>query len=456
MTAMSKTLRTDGNAGIFVHGASAASTAKWWARDEESPSQHGEGESPIAFVAVVVFTLVLLLSPQTWFPILGKLRVAFLAAGAAGAFLLWDRWKQREPLLNLTPAMLVGFSLPAWAVMTVPLSYWPGGSVAVLSETYLKALAIFWLLANLVTTRWRLRLVAITLILCSVPLAATGLKNFYTGNFLTSGEMAVVRIVGYQTGLATNPNDLALMINLILPLAIATFLGATRPFFRIFCLLVIGLEVLCVILTFSRGGFLGLVTIGLVYIIRLIRRPGSDRLWAFAAILVAVLSVPMLPSEYVKRIGTITKIDADSTGSSQERWATTRAAIRSVKTRPITGAGLGMDVLALNDMGGPQWKMIHNVYLQYAVDLGIPGLVLFLMLVRGVFKAVRIAQRSVAGLPEHRSVFLLAEGVEISLIVFATEGFFHPVAYNFYFYYIGGLALATRVVTNNTMRAAAA
>jgi O-antigen ligase len=456
MTAIGETLRTDGNAGIFVHGASAVSTAKWWARDEESPSLHGEGESTIAFVAVVVFTLLLLLSPQTWFPILGKLRVAFLAAGAAGAFLLWDRWKQRESLLDLTPEMLVGFGLPVWAVMTVPLSYWPGGSVAMLSETYLKALAIFWLLANLVTTRSRLRVVAFTLIVCSLPLAVTGLNNYYTGNFLTTSEMAVVRIVGYQTGLAANPNDLALMLNLILPLAIASFLGATRPSIRIFCLLAIGLNVLCVIMTFSRGGFLGLATIAVVYTVRLIRRPGSDRAWAFAAIFVAVLSLPLLPSEYVKRLSTITNMDSDTTGSSQERWAITMAAIRSVKARPINGAGLGMDVLALNDMGGPQWKMVHNVYLQYAVDLGVPGLVLFLMLLLGVFKAVRMAQRSVAGLPKHRSIFLLAEGVEISLIVFATEGFFHPVAYNFYFYYIGGLALATRVVTNNTLRTAAA
>src|SRR5688572_14921930 len=113
-------------------------TQAWWVRPEESRSASRDAESPAAFAGVVAFTLVLLLSPQTWFPILGNLRVACLTAGAAGAFLLWDRWNQRRPLLNLHPQMLVAFGLPLWAFMPLPLSYWPGGSASLLAEMYLK------------------------------------------------------------------------------------------------------------------------------------------------------------------------------------------------------------------------------------------------------------------------------------------------------------------------------
>lgn len=407
----------------------------------------------MAFVAVVAFTLVLLLSPQTWFPFLGKLRIAFLTAGAAGAFLLWDRLKRREPLLNLNREVIVALLLLTWAFLTLPLSYWPGGSLALLTEMYLKALAIFWLLANVVTTLPRLRLIAMLLILCSVPLAYTGLKNFFTANVVSVGQTGVIRIIGYQNSLALNPNDLALMLNLILPLSVATFLAAARPSLRFVCLLIIALNVLAVILTFSRAGFLGLATLGLIYFVKLLRRPGSDRPWAIAALLAMMLSVPLLPSRYVDRIGTITSIEADTTGSSRERWRGTVAAIRSVKAHPIAGAGIGMDMLALNEMKGPRWLRVHNVYLQHAVDLGLPGLVLFLVLFRGVFKAVVSARRRVAGVPAFRGLFLLAEGLEVSLIVFAVEGLFHPVAYNFYFYYFGGLALATPLVTNHAIRA---
>jgi hypothetical protein len=41
-----------------------------------------------------------------------------------------------------------------------------------------------------------------------------------------------------------------------------------------------------------------------------------------------------------------------------------------------------------------------------------------------------------------RDLVVLAGGVQIALAAFAVESFFHPVAYQFYFFCIGGLAVA--------------
>lgn len=397
----------------------------------------------MAFLSVVAFTFILLLSPQNFIPGLSRLRIAFLAAGAASAVLLWDRWQQRQPLLNLKRELAVAAALWAWALLTVPLSYWPGGSVNVLSDEYVKSLVIFWLLANVVTTPHRLRFVAVALILCSMPLATATVKNFLAGNFYDAGSQ---RAGGLQNGLG-NPNDTALMLNLIMPLSIAVFLGTARPFVRVLCLLVIALNVLGVFLTLSRAGFLGLTTMAMVYFAKLVRRP-SDRNWAFAMLFLGMLLLPVLPAKYVRRIATITNIEADTTGSAQERWSDNAAAIKFVARHPIVGAGIGMDTLALNDVRGARWFRVHNVYLEYAVDLGLPGLLLFMTLFYGVWSAARSSCRQTASVPAHRNLFLLVEGVEISLIVFAVSAVFYPVAYHFYFYYIAGLALATRSATD--------
>jgi hypothetical protein len=69
---------------------------------------------------------------------------------------------------------------------------------------------------------------------------------------------------------------------------------------------------------------------------------------------------------------------------------------------------------------------------------------------------VRSSRKALAGLPEQRDLFLLVEALETSLIVFAICGFFYPVAYHIFFYYIGGLALAARAVTRQTLSLAAA
>ena len=110
-----------------------------------------------------------------------------------------------------------------------------------------------------------------------------------------------------------------------------------------------------------------------------------------------------------------------------------------------------MDVLALNQVRGVDWVKVHNVYLEYAVDLGLPGAVLFLWLFYGVFKAVNSSRKRLADLPEKRDLFLLVEALETSLIVFAICGLFYPIAYDFFFYYIGGLALGARAVTQHAL-----
>jgi O-antigen ligase len=101
-----------------------------------------------------------------------------------------------------------------------------------------------------------------------------------------------------------------------------------------------------------------------------------------------------------------------------------------------------MNSAALNEARGSAWTKVHNVYLEYAVDLGLPGLLLFLLLFHACLAKARSTRRRAASVPSLRELCCLAEGVEISLLAFAVAAFFHPVAYHFYFYYPAGLAVA--------------
>jgi len=416
----------------------------WWRPDRPDVTAPG-GRG--AFGAMVVFSFILLLSPQNWFPGLAPLRIALLAGGVAMVALLHDRWVRGQPVLDLTREMWVALLLLAWAVLTIPLSYWAGGSIEVLLNLFLKALIVFWLLAGVATTPGRLRWLAGALTVFTVPLAATALQNFAAGTFVNESGLVAGRIAGYETGLTHNPNDLALMLNLLLPMAIALFLTARRPTTRILGGAVIGLNAVAVVVTFSRAGFLGLATILLLFVAKQAFRPRGSRTGVVLAVLLVIVAVPLLPSSYVNRMATITDVEADPTGSSQARLRDTIAAVEFVARHPLVGAGLGMDILALNETRGEYWKQVHNVYLQYAVDLGLPGLVLFLALMTLTFTAVRQARTGAEGVPGGAAHRLLVDAIGVSLIVFALEGLFHPVAYNFYFYYVAGLALAARAAT---------
>ena len=150
----------------------------------------------------------------------------------------------------------------------------------------------------------------------------------------------------------------------------------------------------------------------------------------------------MLPPGYLNRLNTITDIESDRTGSAQGRWEDFGAAVDVVIKNPITGVGLGQDILALNEERGATWRSVHNVYLQYAVDLGLPGAVLFIWLLVATFRGAKRVRVRAAREPHLRDLVVLAGGVQIALVAFAVESFFHPVAYQFYFFCIGGLAVA--------------
>jgi O-antigen ligase len=253
------------------------------------------------------------------------------------------------------------------------------------------------------------------------------------------GQTLDRRIVGYDAGLTRNPNDLALMINLIIPISLALLLSSSEALMRIALTVAICVQIVAVILTFSRAGFLTLATTLGIFGFRLLFRP--SRGLVFAALFAVIFAVPFAPSGYTDRLLTLSAIGADPTGSAQARWEGTLAAVEHAVEHPILGAGLGMNILVLNESVGATWRAVHNTYLEYAVDLGLPGLILFVMLLWACLRGTRGVRKRVGG-----EVGQLAEGIEISLLGFAVAAFFHPAAYEFYFFYIAGLAVAVKVV----------
>ncbi len=431
-------------------GAGRAAPRGWWWPEPETPAAR-QGRDSLAFGALLAFLFVLLIAPQNQVPALASLRPALMAAGLAVAACLGGRFLRREPLSVAAPGLGLATALGGWAILTIPLSFWPGGSVNLLLDLYLKALALFWLLANLVDTPERLRRVAVALTAMAVPLAVTGVRNYASGAFVD--DSGVKRIEGYSSGLAGNPNDLALILNLLLPMALGLALGRRGLQGRVIAFLAAAVLAMGIVITFSRAGFITLVATVLVYLVKLLGRGRAAP--AAAVAFLAFLALPLLPQGYVSRVASIASLESDPTRSAQNRWADTWAALRILPERPVLGAGLGMNILALNDERGTTWTAVHNVYLQLGVELGLPGLALFVALLVTSLRSARRAQRVARASADHELCHL-AEGIEVSLLAFAISGIFYPVAYHFYFYLIAGLAAAAGAMPPTAPRPAEA
>lgn len=425
----------------------AIATQEWWrgqapAAAVPRPSAELPSTNTVAFAALVAFTTILLVSPQAWFPAIKSLRIALVAAAVAIAAHLMGRAFGRTRALPVRREMVIALAFIGWAALTIPLSIWPGGSLSALTDHLIKAVIFFWLIGTLIATESQLKRFAWVLALCSVPLALTAINNYRSGVFVTLASSSVQRIAGYVggSGLAGNPNDLALMLNLLMPITGALFVISRQLWLRALTAAALLLSVAAVIATFSRAGFITLAVIAVLSLLAMFRKGAVAT--AVGVVFLAIVAAALMPQQYFQRLSTITNIEADTTGSAQGRWTDWVLSVDFIEAHPITGAGLGQDLLALNAARGYEtWRSVHNAYLQAAVDLGLPGLALLLALLFASFLNARRVRRQAKRAGQH-DLEMLAQGVSISLAAFTVAAFFHPIAYQFYFFCLAGLAVA--------------
>ena len=383
----------------------------------------------LPFYALMFFTFIVLVAPQGLLPALAPLHLALVAATVAAATHLADRLRRAAPLTVSEPEIRLALVLFGLGALSVPTSYWIEGSVQSLLALFGKSLIVFLLIANILVTAERLRGMLWLLTLGSSVPAVTVVKEYL------SGDLVGARVQGYLSALTSNPNDVALTLNIAVALAVGLALASRRRGHRIALAAVIALGVAGVVVTFSRAGFIFLTTTLLLYLGRL-KKGRSGIVLLLLLLLVLTLNV----DGFIARLGTIGDVQTD--GSGRERWETMGKAFYLMATHPLTGVGVGQSIIALNDIGGVRWRHIHNVYLEIAVDLGIPALLVYLLLLYRALRSVAEARRAWSA--HDVDLCHLAQGLEISLIGFAVAAMFYPVAYHLFFYYLLGLAVAVK------------
>lgn len=405
----------------------------------------------IPFWALMVFTFILFIAPQSFIPILRLFRIAMLSAGLALVVYVTDRLLNQQPLTVTPPAVRLIFCFTLLAGLSIPFSLWPGGAFEAFFNEFLKSVLIFVLVANVVNTVRRMQLMISSMALWTTIMAWTAVHDFSEGNLALQG----VRIFGYDSPLAANPNDLALMLNLILALVLGLYSSARKPIAKICLLGVMALSVSGVISSFSRGGFLTLATIAILWLIKRTRERGpAVLLFVLAAVPLVVI---LLPGGYGHRLYSIFDSSADLTGSSQARMDSMGLAWNAILAHPVVGTGLRQHGIAFHEATGGWNNGVHNVFLEIAADLGIPALLTYLgaiwCLLTTLKQCLKRLKRSRGKRSrETRELAAMGNGIEIALVAFLVAAFFHPVAYLFYFYYIAGFAVAFQSIVERTIR----
>lgn len=182
----------------------------------------------------------------------------------------------------------------------------------------------------------------------------------------------------------SNSNDLAALSLIVLGIALALFTSAhSRSLARLGAGISVILVLVVILLTQSRGAFIGLV-IGMGPSLLKLGLKRSRYLVPVALVgLAIVYAIPEFVWERLSGIEKLTSVqtiaEADPEGSAEQRFEIQKVAWRIFRDNPVYGVGLGaypkVNALYAPNLGK---RDTHNTYLNLAAEVGLPGLLLWL------------------------------------------------------------------------------
>jgi len=400
-----------------------------------------DGRDPygLAFGLLYLFTLLLYVRPNDLFPAMGTFPLAKIAAILAPLAYAFAQYKTGKPIINWTIEVKMVFVMLFLAIIFTPIAASPADSVNMLNDVFIKTVIIFILIIGLINTRARLKSMLNLTVLCGAWLALFAIKNYVAGNFVLRGE----RIKGVVGGIFGNPNDLALALNMLIPLAVTLALmssGRARQIY-IACALLMAAGVFS---TFSRAGFITIVVMAAVMVWKFGR--GKRASAATAALIVFVILLPALSGAYQTRLSSIFDQNKDASGSAQERSELLKRGIDLAVRHPIIGLGMGnFHIYSIKE------KVAHNAYVETAAELGAIGLLAYLILILAPLRKLAPIERETwrawtAGARKDLEARYLSIGLQTVLVAYMVNSFFNSIQYLWYLYYAAGYAVAWRQI----------
>jgi O-antigen ligase len=329
-------------------------------------------------------------------------------------------------LLPLTALYVIWAGRRALGEETVPLStrgLWPlagvfaAAAISVLGATdqrfaaydlfaLFTSMLIFLYAASEIRQRRELRLVLALLIFSAAVQGVIALAQHLTGSTLGldffGADKKLYGYVGLEAvsrvgGLAGHPNNLALFVDLTLPLSLSLLVCPMRGGLRFFLAAAIFLQLVGLSVTFSRGGIIGAgLAILCLAVFHGARRVGLIRAFfvttAGALLLAGLLT--LVPNPLVKGL---TRTERTVHG----RVLLTEIAVTLIQHNPLFGVGLNNYTHASRQYDFTREQIVtawnspvHNLFLFIAGEIGLVGLICFVIFLLRALTALIPALRS--------------------------------------------------------------
>jgi O-antigen ligase len=355
------------------------------------------------------------------------------------------------------PSGRILLALSSWIILCIPFSVWRGGSFELLTEMYIKSVALYLLIAGNLTVFKHYRWVCNAIVAALIALV---LATRYFGT-MRDGRFAL------GLGALGNPNDFAMHLLIATPFLL--LLVDVKGLKSIWSWLALGMTGTILMLVLKTGSRAGLLTMGVFIMYRFIR--GSIRTKALLVVLAifAIAAAPVFVSpqameRYLVFVGRLSTEDASSRqasyaeGSQAQRTFLLKQSLIATATHPLFGVGPGNfgPYLAevTRDLGMREaWSQTHNSFTQMSAECGLVGGVLYLLLVIRAFRNGKFVWKACKRNPKHRNLSAAGEALVAAVLCFCAGAFFGNYAYMLYAPLLAGCGEALRHIAEQELAA---
>lgn len=406
--------------------------------DDRAPS--GTRGSNLLYYGMLTAFILEYVRPGTYFPVITAAKLNAAVPLLVFALTLYAQRQNSNALIlshrnSRWLAFLLGLLILAIFHADVTL-YSYNVFIMVLGYVFL-----YFVISKQVDDNGKLKLFVLTLVLCHVVLV-----------YLNPDLVLHPETRSYIEGVTFlgDGNDFSLSVVLLIPLALYLYLDTRGLLAKLVLLSLVGVLLLGVIGTSSRGA-----SIALAVVVVYLWWRGRKKVWGIVAISALVIAVAVYaPPEYFERLDRIENYEED--GSAMGRIMAWKSAIRMANDHPLLGTGTGHFPVKLGAEYRPPeygdrnlpWLTAHSIYFLALGEMGYTGLLFLLGILyanyrsgQRIMKQVRQSSSDLAR--RYERLFLCLNG---SLIGFAAGGAFLSALYYPHLYVISGLYVAAELM----------
>lgn len=387
----------------------------------------------LTYVGVFLFSFFVFFRPYELIPGMGFLSSgAFIIAVATLAVYLPTQFTTEGNITILTTEVKCILVMTFLALMLMPISRDFAAAWETFNDPFIKAVVIFIVIINVIRTRKRLVALMWISFSISIYMSYTAIAMYSRGEFKTEGYRVSIDV----KGMFENANEMALHLVTMIPLMIALGMASKNKLAKAIYFSLTGLFLAANVVTFSRGGFLGLIA-SMSVLVWKIGRNNRVRTMAISLV-VGLIFIIAAPGNYGIRLLSIFIPGLDPVGSSDLRKENLILSL-IVTIRNPWGIGIGN-----SPTFGVHNLETHNAFTQVSSELGLLGLAAYLIMMISPFRKLGAIERRQHEKGEYDWFFYLSIGLQASIVAYMVSSFFASIAYLWFIYYLIGYAVATR------------